>query len=104
MSDNIIKAGDTFPNPTADLNADVTGATVRFRMRKASTGVFVLNQPAVIDDPANGIVHYVWQAGNTDVPGAYQAEFHVTYASGAIQRFPQDSYLEIVIREAVPAV
>ena len=99
---NILTQGDTFPNPTADLNADVTGATVRFRMMHLD-GTFFLNRPAVIDDASNGIVHYDWTTGNTDVPGAYRCQFHVTYAGGDIQRFPQDSYLEILIREAVPA-
>lgn len=98
-----IKAGDTSPAFIADLSADVTGATVRFRMRHAPTGVFMVNQPATITDAANGLVSYSWQAGNTDTPGAYQCEFHVTYLGGTIQRFPQRGYLELVIGEAVPA-
>lgn len=97
-----VKQGDTFPNPTADLNADVTGATVRFRMMHLD-GTFFLNQPAVIDDATNGIVHYVWQAGDTDVVGAYRCDFLVTFAGGAIQRFPQGSYLEVIVKAAVPA-
>jgi hypothetical protein len=92
-----IKVGDTFPNPSADLNADITGATaVVFRMRHLDGSPF-LEQPAVIDDAATGIVHYVWQAGNTGQEGAYRCDWRVTYAGGAIQRFPAASYLEIVI-------
>ena len=97
-----IKEGDTFPNPTADLNADVTGAAVEFRMMHLN-GTFLLEGPAVIDTPATGFVHYDWAAGDTDIPGAYRCEFVVTYSSGTIQRFPQGSYLEILIRPEVPA-
>lgn len=97
-----VKQGDTFPNPAADLNADITGATVRFRMMHLN-GTFFLNQPGVIDNATTGLVHYVWQAGNTDTIGAYLCEWVVTYGGGAIQRFPQGSYLELMVEKAVPA-
>jgi hypothetical protein len=81
----------------------MTGASVVFRMMHLD-GTFFLSGAAVIDDASQGIVHYAWQAGNTNTPGAYRCEFVVTYAGGAIQRFPQGSFLEvIVIRPAVPA-
>ena len=98
---NILTAGDTFPNPTADLNADVTGCTIRFRMMHLD-GRFHLEGPASIADAAQGIVFYDWQPGNTNTVGAYRCQFHVTYPSGDVQRFPQDSYLELIIRPAVP--
>lgn len=97
MSDNIIRQGDTFPDPQADLNADVTGATVTFVMKHLD-GTAFLSQPATIDDATNGIVHYPWQAGNTDTIGAYRCSFVVAYAGGDIQTFPQDSDLEVIIR------
>jgi hypothetical protein len=97
-----IKQGDTFPNASADLNADVSAATVRFRMMHLD-GTAFLDEAATIDDATNGLVHYEWQAGNTDVPGAYRCEFVVTFAGGDIQRFPQGSYLEVIVKPQVPA-
>ena len=47
-----IKAGDTYPNPTADLNADVTGATVEFRMMHLD-GTFLLEGPATDRHPTH---------------------------------------------------
>ena len=98
----IIKQGDTFPQPTADLNADVTGASVVFRLKRATTGAFVLGGSATIDDAANGIVRYTGSIASL-TQGMYLGEWVVTFAGGAIQRFPQDSSQEIVVRPAAPA-
>ena len=98
----IIKAGDRFPNPAGDLNADISGASVTFRMYHAPTGQFALSAAATIDDAPNGLVHYTWQAGNTDIPGAYFYEWLVTLG-GIPQRFPGGENREIVIKEAAPA-
>jgi hypothetical protein len=97
-----LKVGDTAPDPVADLNTDVSGATVLFRLMKLN-GAFVFSRAATIDNAVNGIVRYTWQAGDTNTAGAYLGEFVVTYAGGDVQRFPQGSYLEVLIRPAVPA-
>jgi hypothetical protein len=92
-----LKVGDTFPNPAADLNADLAGATVSFRMRRLDGTPFI-DRLAVVDDASQGLVHYAWEAGDTNTAGAYRCDFRVEYAGGEIQRFPQGSYLEVVIR------
>ena len=60
-----------------------------------------------VTDATNGIVSYPWVAANDGAlinnPGAYRADVAVTFASGAIERFPQRSYLEVIVRPAVPA-
>ena len=97
-----IKAGDTIPI-TADLNADLTGATVVCRVMHAPTGVFLLTGAATVTDAATGLVSFDLTAGQTADAGAYFVEWVVTFAGGDVQRFPGSSYQEIVIDEAVPA-
>jgi hypothetical protein len=97
-----IKQGDTIPI-TADLNANLTGATVICRIMHAPTGVFLLSGAATVTDAANGLVSFDLSAGQTAVAGAYFVEWVVTFGGGDVQRFPGSSYNEIVIDEAVPA-
>jgi hypothetical protein len=98
-----IKQGDTYPPARFDLNADISGASsVLFRMMHLD-GTAFLSEDATVEDAANGIGRYDWQAGNTDTPGAYRCEVVVTFAGGAIQRFPQRSYLEVIVSPQVPA-
>jgi hypothetical protein len=100
-----VKEGDTFPNPESVLSdasgdqVNLSGATVRFRMAKLD-GTPIFERAAVIDNnTAPAVVHYVWQTGDTATPGAYRAEWEVTYAGGIIETFPQNSYLEVLIKE-----
>jgi hypothetical protein len=101
-----LKSGDTAPAFVADLNANITGATVSVRFSKLN-GTFVMVRSGVITDGPTGIVTYQWVAPGDNVliatPGAYRADVMVTFAGGAIERFPQRSYLEVVVRPAVPA-
>ena len=96
----ILAPGDTFPNPSADLNADITGATTRrFIMRHLDGSAFLsTTSNIIVDNAAQGLLHYDWQATNTDTIGAYRCRFVITFASGDIQTFPQDSDLEVIIR------
>lgn len=94
-----LKTGDTGPSAAADLNADLTGATVRFRMTDLD-GTVVIDQPAVVDDVGQGLVHYAWGPTDTAVANTYDAEFVVTFGGGAVQTFPQGHYLGVIIREA----
>jgi len=101
-----LKTGDTAPAFTADLNADITGATVSIRFSKLN-GTFVMVRTGTITDAANGIVTYQWVAANDGAlinnPGAYRADVMVTFAGGAIETFPQRSYLEVIVKQDVPA-
>jgi hypothetical protein len=97
-----IKAGDTVPF-TADLNADLTGATVVGRVMHAPTGVFLISTSATVIDAPNGLVSLPLSAGQTATPGAYFVEWFVIFGGGTLQRFPGSSYNELVIDPAVPA-
>lgn len=46
-----------------------------------------------------GSVKYVWTATDTATAGSFQAEFEVTYTNGAVETFPNDQSISIVITE-----
>lgn len=102
MADFYIKKGDDEPaleRILEDINGDVvnlSGASVQFLMKRAGATTPKVDAAAEIGDPATaGIVSYAWAAGDTDTEGEYDAEFQVTFAGGAVQTFPNDSYLRI---------
>jgi hypothetical protein len=104
-----IKAGDTIPM-TASLKdgtgtaVNLTGATVVGYIYHSPTGVFLSSGTAtVVGDATLGNVSLALSAGQTAAPGGYFVEWKVTFAGGAIQRFPGSSYNEIVIDPAAPA-
>src|SRR5690242_11398431 len=109
MADLNLKVGDTSPAITAICGfndgtiQDLTGAAVTFAMRVMRSGVVKINdQPAaVIGSPSRGTVTYVWAPADTDTPGTYQCEFHVTLASGKKVTFPNAGYDYVVIEKRV---
>lgn len=102
-----IKRGDTSPSiqfallPTTVV---LTGATVRFQMRarRSRGGATVIDAAAtVLTATGTPTVEYKWQAGNTAIPGLFEAEFRVTYANGEIGTFPNDGFIPIQISEDI---
>lgn len=101
-----IKRGDTLPELVRTLNdangpVDLTGASVRFLMSHATTGAIVIDAPADITIAASGEVSYVWQDGETDAEGTYNAEFEATFQDGRILTFPNDGYMRVTITRSV---
>lgn len=102
-----IKQGDTVPNipfqvfePDGVTPANLTGATVRIVVRtkggsNATPPLF--KKPCVLTTPADGIGHYDWDEGDTDIGGNFEYEFEITFGDGNIQTVPVDSYLDLVI-------
>lgn len=105
MADLVIKEGDTAPALRATfvhqngMPVNLAGATVTVTIRSQASGpVLVAAAPAaIVGPPADGTVEYEWQAGDTDTPGLYNAEWEVTWASGDTQTFPSDGYTVIEI-------
>ena len=94
-----MKQGDLYPPLRIDTNADVTGATSKIaKIRRVHQSTVSTKTLTTSGDPTLGILQYDWIAGDTDTVGTYLIEAIVTFASGAIQRFPQRSYLELVIK------
>jgi len=98
-----IKQNDTSPAmlatlQDADANAiNLTGTTVRFHMRQIGSKQILVDAPAVVVTPLEGLVRYDWIAADTANIGAYQAEFEVTYGDQTIETFPNDGYIRVEI-------
>jgi hypothetical protein len=106
MQSMTFKTGDT-PPVLVDLTEggaplNLVGASVVFLMRDTGGGAPDIESPAVIEGiPQEGHVRYNWGAGETDIPGEYEASFRVTFSSGEIQTFPNDDFILIIIEASV---
>src|SRR4051794_13405635 len=82
------------PNEEPVPGLDTADAIV-FIMRlttSAPDAVPKVRSPAMLVDPADALVRYIWVAGDTDTAGAYNAEIEVTWAPGQVETFPNDGY------------
>lgn len=110
MADFYIKKGDDEPALERVLEgvngnpANLTGATVRFLMKRVGASTPKVDAECeIVEDPEadppitpeDGTVSYAWTGTDTDTAGEYDAEFEVTYAGGEQETFPSDSYLRI---------
>lgn len=101
----VIKQNDTSPVVSAVLKdsngavKDLTAASVRFHMKAYQADSTKVDAAGtVVGDPTEGVVKYVWQAGDTDTVGTYNAEFEVTYGDGSVETFPNTGNLTLVIK------
>lgn len=90
--------GDTAPAVTGvivhvsdETPLDLTGASVRFQMRKPDDRRFTVNAGATITDAAAGAVRYTWAVNDLTVPGGYIVQWEVTYADTRVQTTSQES-------------
>lgn len=94
----IVHVGDTAPSLLIDTNADLTGASVKTaHVRRFHQDTVVDFPLTTLGDPTEGVLEYVWQAGDTDTPGTHAVEAEVTFSNGKVETFPQGSYLELLI-------
>jgi len=112
-ADFTIRKGDTSPTLEARLLRDeapipnVRDATVAFEMQHTRTDERVRGLCTVIDD-ADAHVGYIWNEGDTDTVGYYDAVFKVDYdipeslaALDADETFPSDDFLRIEVTETL---
>lgn len=99
-----LKQNDTSPTLDAILSdaagdpVNVIGATVRFRMVQVGDTALKIDAPARVVDGGAGHVRYTLQAGDTDTPGRYKAEFEVTFLDGSVETFTNTpNQLRVVI-------
>lgn len=105
MADHSMKANDRLPLFRVVLKRgggvlDLTNASgVDFIMRLAVGNDLAvkINKPAVIADAVNGVVQYEWAVGDTDTPGAFAAEWEVTWNDGKTETFPTKAYNSVEI-------
>jgi hypothetical protein len=77
---------------------------VRFTVAALADGTVIIDEVAdndqdLSDPDTMGQVSYTLQAGDTDTPGHYIAEWEVEFQNGAIQSFPNGGYVSILITE-----
>lgn len=98
VSTYYIKVGDTRPLtvllPSVQLIGDLTGATVRLRMREVGSTTLKVNALATVVNPLTGEVRYNWTAGNVNTAGVYLMEWGITYADGTQQTIPSNDPLD----------
>jgi hypothetical protein len=95
-----LKRNDTKVNIKATLTnesgtVDLTGCQVRFLMSKRK--ITKIDREAIINDAPNGLVWFVFEQGDTDESGRFDAEFKVTFPDERVETFPSDSYISINI-------
>lgn len=101
MPDFYIKQGDTEPALEAQLMGpdgnpiNLQGATVSLCMGRH------IQAPTEIINAAEGRVRYAWQPGDTDLPGTWNAEFLVRFASGIEQRVPNEGHIVVRVSRSV---
>jgi hypothetical protein len=99
-------AGDTLPELTFSLKdsntaatgrvldandsatwapVDLTGATVRLRIRELGSSTVKSTLTCTVSDPINGKVITNFPTGTLNAAGTFEAELEVTFASGGIQ-------------------
>lgn len=81
--------GDRDPSITQQITAggspvDLTGATVKFRMRKLGSATLKVDATAAVVAPLTGDVSYTFAAADVDTAGFYQVWWEVT-KSGRVQ-------------------
>jgi len=98
----ITKKGDTRVAIKATLldasgqPVDLTNSSVKFIMAKQN-GTVKINRDALIQDAANGVVWFVFEANEVDEAGTFRGEFEVTYNDGRVETFPNDGYIIVQI-------
>lgn len=98
-----VKQGDTEPDLVATLRdemrrkgIDLSNATrVDFIMRMVGAEDQLFQRQATVVDATTGKVKYEWQAGDTAEPALYDAEFLIVWASGDLQRVPNDDFFHV---------
>lgn len=94
-----IGEGDTSPGldfaitPTSII---LTGASAVFRWRAVGATTWTYEEPAIILIPTGTpTLRYAWQAGDTDTPGYFEAQFVVTYLDTTVETFPNSEVINL---------
>lgn len=102
MTTVYVKQNDTKPDLQVTVNddngdaIDVSGATIAFHMND-SINTSKVDSAGSIVTAASGIIKYVWQTGDLDTVGIYNAEFQITFSDSSILTTPSNGYLIIVV-------
>lgn len=83
MSDVVVYLNDLNPSVTDTITVDgtpvdLTGGSVRFRMRPSGATTWTVDEAATIVTPAAGTIRYDWMAGDLATGGEHVAQWVVT--------------------------
>ena len=93
---------DLFLRDDKDRSINITGASVKFSMRNASTNVVKISLAAVTTVSSTaGRVKYSFTAADTDTAGNFDGEFQVTFIGGQVETFPNDGYIKVIVTDDV---
>jgi len=103
----VMKVGDTGQPLTIQLKnhdtrrvIDLTGAAASFTLKlinNNSTAELIVDAPADIIDPLEGLVAYNWQQGDLSTAGYYTAVFTIIHSSGEIEAYPREGYIVVEV-------
>lgn len=68
---------------------DLTGCTVKFRMRPLGGSTLKVDSSATVSDPTNGEVIYNWSAADVDTAGEWRGWWNITLPSSKQQDSPE---------------
>lgn len=94
--------GDTFPDLTGSVNADLTGATIQLNVARPDGTVFSHAGTVVLAVAGTWSMAFV--AGDLNQSGVYRVEAQVTFSNGKTQTFYYDtagSYNHFTVRDQI---
>jgi BppU N-terminal domain len=107
VNDLYLKQGDLQPyyyaqitDKNGPVNLSGSTATAYFSMRdfnNVNATPKINRQSAVVTNPASGLLEYRWNAGDTDTPGTYAAEFYIIPTNGAGYSVPTRDQARVII-------
>lgn len=82
----LFHVGNRLPKITETITSggspvDLTGATVRFKMRPVGSSTLKVDAAATVTTPAAGAVEYAWASADVDTAGLFLAWWEVTSSS-----------------------
>ena len=93
---------DIFLRDDKDRTINITGASVKFSMRNASTNVVKVSLGSVTTvNSTSGRVKYSFSSADTDTAGNFDGEFQVTFVGGQVETFPNDGYIKVIVTDDV---
>jgi hypothetical protein len=110
-ADFFYKSGDTLPEIQAtlrdadDVAVNLTGATVRFHLRRWCSDDVLIDEEATLVVAASGTVKYALTAEDVELLGVEplesrlnMMEWEVTFADGSKLSFPSDGHLSMLVK------
>lgn len=88
LKDNNTAAAGKVLDPNDDSTwaaIDLTGATVRFRIRELGNTTVKSTLTCTITDAAGGVAATDFPTGTLDTAGIFEGEIEITFSSGGIQ-------------------